>query len=74
MSEFADQAEAISNSQPKIIDESGYYLVSDQYVDALYCSDCDTKVEVDLILKRNITQISFGCSNCGVMNYRVVKH
>jgi hypothetical protein len=74
MSEFADQAEAISDSQPKIIDEAGYYLVSDQYVDALYCSDCDTKIEVDLILKRNITQISFGCGNCGVMNYRVVKH
>jgi len=74
MSEFADQAEAISNSQPKIIDESGYYLVSDQYVDSFQCSDCDTRVEIDLIIKRNITQISFGCNNCGVMNYRVVKN
>jgi hypothetical protein len=74
MSEFADQSEAIFNSQPKILDESGYYLVSEQYVDSLQCSDCDTRIEVDLIIKRNITQISFGCNNCGVMNYRVVKH
>jgi hypothetical protein len=74
MSELADQAEARLDSQPKIIDESGYYLVSEQYVDALYCSDCDNKVEIDLVIKRNISQISFGCQNCGVMNYRVVKH
>jgi hypothetical protein len=74
MNEFADQAEAIYESKPTIIDESGYYLVSEQYIDFLYCSDCDNKVEIDLVIKRNISQISFGCHNCGVMNYRVVKH
>jgi predicted RNA-binding Zn-ribbon protein involved in translation (DUF1610 family) len=74
MNEFADQAEAIFNSQPRILDESGHYLVSEQYVDSFQCSDCDTRVEIDLIIKRNITQISFGCNNCGVMNYRVVKN
>ena len=73
MSEFADQAEAISNAIPQIIEESGYYLVSEQYVESLYCSDCETKIDIDLIIKRNISQISFGCPNCGIMNYRVVK-
>ncbi len=74
MSEFSEVAEAQNDYQPNIVDESGYYLVSDQYVEYLHCSDCDNKILVDLIIKRNITQISFGCSNCGVMNYRVVKH